>query len=267
MLTVVSTFADKHYDLYGRKFIETFAKHWENDVNLILYLDNADSPVYTAVNTFFEGGGRRGVKTLPLTAIPLLHNFIGAFRHTPNMNGKIHGGYTMHWDAIRFAYKVFVVAEAALKHNKNRYLLWLDADTVTHAPVSSKEMKALLNEGDVVAWLEREGNYPECGFLLFDTHHPAFLDLITAMLKYYVSGSVQNLEQTHDSWVWWQVIEKERNLPVTNLSGEYAKFKHPFIHVLGKWMDHLKGPTRKEQGKSHQKDLKIDRPERYWQNL
>ena len=39
---------------------------------------------------------------------------------------------------------------------------------------------------------------------------------------------------------------------------------HPLINgVLGKWLDHMKG-VRKNEGRSRQKDIMVNRTESYW---
>lgn len=87
----------------------------------------------------------------------------------------------------------------------------------------------------------------------------------------YLDDSLFELPEWHDSFVY-DVIRKtfEDTLPdfkTHNITANDPPSDHPFINsVLGQYMDHLKGDSRKEQGKSFGDDLMQERQEDYWQD-
>lgn len=111
------------------------------------------------------------------------------------------------YDAGRFAHKVYAQLDAF--ESDERYVVWLDADTVIKKPFDSSFLENLLND-KMCAYLGRKGTYTETGFLIFDTEHedfPAFEkryremydDRILFMLMYWIDccafdTSIQGLE-------------------------------------------------------------------------
>lgn len=257
-LSVVSCFATKDVGTYGYTFLLGFENFWPKNVDLHLYVEN-DCKKWLPKPHELKHSYLHSLTKECEDA----YAFGARYAHDPRANGKLHGEYSMHWDARKFAFKVYTVIAQAMK-NKSRYLLWLDADTVTHAPVSLDFILSFLPEGQAVAWLNRDHKYPECGFLLFDTEHPCFLEIMQNMHTLYETGRVLELEQTHDSWVWQHVVNEIVKAPVANMSGQWSRVNHPFIHVLGSVMDHLKGVSRKQNGRSFQRDLKTERKEAWW---
>ena len=177
---------------------------------------------------------------------------------------KRPGVYDYRFDAARFAHKVAAVvaaAEACLFD----YLIWVDADTVTHQPVPMEFVEFLLPQGDeYIAWLDRRHKYPECGFFILNCRHPRHAALIAAFKDAYTTGSLFKMAEWHDSYVLEQLV-LGMGLLTRSLSGEAGyKTSHPFINgPLGAYMDHLKGP-RKNVGRSHARDIKVARTEPYW---
>ena len=176
---------------------------------------------------------------------------------------KLPGAYNYRFDAARFAHKVAAVLEAASMESE--HLIWVDADTVTHTPVPVSFIDSLLPRGDeYIAWLDRKGKYPECGFFILNCQHPRHREFLTALRAAYVTGSLFKMAEWHDSFVIQQLVEG-MGLKTRSLSGKAGfNTSHPFINgLLGAYMDHLKGP-RKQAGRSSGRDLKVERTENYW---
>lgn len=76
------------------------------------------------------------------------------------------------FDAQRFCHKVYAQLDAF--NSRHRYVVWLDADVFVKKPFGEKFIKILLN-GEMCAFLGRQGSYTETGFIAFDTHHPDFI--------------------------------------------------------------------------------------------
>src|SRR5690606_17035676 len=184
-------------------------------------------------------------------------------RHTdPRYRGGHHGRDYRH-DAVRFSHKVAAIGAAAADADCD-VLVWMDADIVTHAPVTTAWLDSLFPPPAVVAWLDRERVYPECGFLMF--RMPEARPVIRTIVKAYRGGAIFALPEWHDSYVIQHYVQKSR-VPVHSLSGPARRYHgHPFVNSpLGAVMDHLKGASRKRNGRSLPTDLKVPRPEPYWQ--
>ena len=189
-------------------------------------------------------------------------------RHRGNLRRNGHTGtrYDFRYDAVKFAHKVAALTDAGLRLNKG-VLIWLDADTFTHAEVTTRWLETLFPEPSYVAWLDRENCYPECGFIMLRCGHRSHLSAMEKYRDLYLSDNVFGLRETHDSFVFQQLIESmvrrgEIEAPVS-LSGD-RRWSHPFVNgPLGACMDHMKG-DRKRKGRSHKWDTRVPREEPYW---
>jgi hypothetical protein len=250
---VVTTCHETGWQQYGRRMVDTFDQFWSADVPLYLYAEH-----------FQPDHPRPVVCRLPewLTAFKARHS------ENSRAHGLIDGSYDFHHDCVRFAHKVAAVTDAALILGTD-VLIWADADIVTHAPVETNWLTSLFPSGPYVAWLEREGHYPECGFYMLRCSHPAHREIMTRWRQLYETDAVFGLAQTHDSHVLHHLIleaEREGLITTHSLSGKARQHRHPLINgPLGTRLDHLKGP-RKVHGRSHNNDLMTPRLEDYWCN-
>lgn len=250
---VVTTCNAEQWDRYGRAMVATFKRHWPATVPLWLYAEGF-SPDGAAMD------------------LEASSSWLRVFKDTyrlPKHVGRANGRYDYRRDAVRFSHKVAAIGAAA-EHADCEVLIWIDADTVTHAPVTTGWLDELFPEPAAIAWLDRVGVYPECGFLMF--RMPAALEIISRLVKQYTSGAIFGLPETHDSYVIWQVVldaKRRGEIKVASLSGPRGRecIGHPWIHSeLASRMDHLKG-SRKDLGHSRKSDLVHHRSEPYWQAI
>lgn len=226
---------------YGRRMVQTWLANWPVPLTVWVEGFSCDLP---------------GVGIRDLAGVQWLTDFKRANKHRPTDNYRM--------DSVRFAHKTASVIESALEFDCE-HLIWVDADTVTHSTVPEVFVQSLLpRDHHYIAWLDRVGNYPECGFYALNMRYPTNQMLMRLWRSWYTSGSVFELKEWHDSFVLQQLIERTDSA-WKSLSGPQARgCGHPFINgPLGAYMDHLKGP-RKIEGKSRRKDLKIHRTEKYW---
>jgi len=229
---VVTTYAPRHWESHARRCVESFHKHWEG-IPLSAYTD-AD---LEAQSTWLSQFKRR------------------------------HAGLPTHnyrFDAVRFAHKVAAI-ELAFAKCRSDYLIWMDADCVTHADVDAEWLEGLAQGADF-AYLKRAKKYPECGFMMFRANWTVET-LMTALVEFYETDRVFNLAEWHDSWVIDHVrawLEKQDVLRCASLSGSAENTAHPLVNgPLGARLDHCKG-NRKQAGRSHASDLKVKRTEAHW---
>jgi len=239
----VSTFNGEGLESYGRRMMQTFAKHWPASVELTVYS---------------EGWSEEGpAKLVDLVSVS---PWLAAFkqRHA----GRAFKDY--RWDAVRFSHKVAAVCHAALSTDAD-VLIWLDGDVVTHSPISEADLEGLAPvDRDWIAWLDRDKVYPECGFYMMNCRHLMHREVIAWLQAYYAEDLLFRLPEFHDSYVLEHIV-KNSEVGRKSLSGEGRKTGHPLVNgPLGKWLDHAKG-NRKKSGRTGRGELRVKRSEPYWQ--
>lgn len=258
---VVTTCNKKGWDTYGRKMVETFRNFWPDDVELVLYNEDFEAPEGVTSRNFpkwhYEFKERH-------KGNPTAHGL----NREVNRHGRAHD---YRYDCVRFSHKVAAITDIGNRTN-NGYLIWIDADTLTHEAVTHEWLDNLtrcVNGDKYIAWLERDNKYPECGFMVFNSVHPAHKFFMCHLADLYSTDQVFEYDETHDSFVIEQFIKffYERGvigLPV-DLSGPKARrSSHPFVlSPLGEKLDHLKGNIKHREKKTPKIWVR-GRREGYW---
>jgi hypothetical protein len=273
--SVCTTFNAAGYEKYGRRMIQTFLQNWPAEVDLIVYAENC---------TVTESAPNLTVYDL-VTASPELVAFKTRWRDVPKANGDVSAdpararrkdaGKGFKWDAVRFAHKVYSIFHCA-KNTPGDWLLWMDADTVCHSPITITDIGRLCPETQDLCFLGRRHKYTECGLYAMRMNSVAtqvFLQKFQAAYDDAETG-IFVLDEWHDSFVFdavrlkfpqmrqldWAVHLHDLRPAPGMSSGE----GHPLINSQwGAWLDHLKG-GRKKLGRSKREDLKVQRTEPYW---
>jgi hypothetical protein len=252
-VTVVTSFHASGFAQYGRAFLESFVSHWPDNYSLWVYAEDFD----------LEPPDSR-IKVFDLHAtIPSLHQFKRRHAIQPMASGQTARGYDYRFDAVRFANKSFVMCDAA-RRSSTRHLLWLDGDTRAFLDVPPDFLTRVLSDGDFMAYLGRTGYHTETGFLPFDLQHPAAKEFFSTLESIYETDTIFSLREWHDCEaidVCRAVLSAQGRLRAKNLN-VYGT-SHPFNNsVVGLFMDHMKGPARKQAGQSHHGDYLIPPPAR-----
>lgn len=264
--TVVTTFNAAGYEKYGQHMIQTFLKNWPSDVQLVVYSEGA---VVT------ESAPNLQVLDLE-TASPELVTFKNCWRNVPKANGDVSAdpvrskrkdsGKGFKWDAIRFAHKVYSIFHCA-KNISSDWLIWMDADTVCHSPITVADLDKLCPDINDLCFLGRRGKYTECGLYAMNLKHSSIDRFLWDFQRMYdqAETGIFYLVEWHDSFVF-DAVRKNHQLRELDWSSHIiAGEGHPLINSdWGAYLDHLKG-ARKDQGRSKASDLKVRRTEAYWQ--
>ena len=148
-------------------------------------------------------------------------------------------------------YSVIESGLQAINDNNYDILIWVDADSVFHNPLTIDFInKHIYKENSMMTYLGRGGMYSECGFLSWNLKHKDTKNYFEAMKKMYNEDLIYNEKEYHDSYIWDLVrirFEKEHNTSNINI-GDEAKGHVQARSVLGEIYDHVKGPKRKSQG-------------------
>jgi len=234
---IVTSMGPKGYEQYGKRFIETFIEQWPENEELVVYLEEPvdfEHPRVTFRNLLSVEG-----------MIPFLDTVLAS---NPIFRGlRLNKTqYDYHFDAFKFARKVFSIADAAADYQGA--MAWIDADVYTHSKVPEGFVKSVL-EGVYTAYLGRPNMYTEAGFIAFDTTHPAHQYFMNLYIGSYLSGAFVYLGEWHDCYVY-DFVRIVTGVPGNDLAAGLNP-NHPFVEsVLGEYMDHVKGEERKKAGKS-----------------
>jgi hypothetical protein len=262
-MLLITSFNEDLYYAYGKRMTEEFSNKSDGTVKLVVV---------------FEGSlpATKPLKNVEYLAFnhPDHHNFIRKFGHlfearglrmTSLENKEIQLAYDYRFDAVRFSFKVFSILHAIDKIMPTDHFAWIDADIRCIKEFCSDDLlKFFPVENELMSYLGRNfplvDPYSECGFLGFNSKHPLVIDFLSTVAYVYYSGEIFTHHQWHDSWIWDQIrldFEK-RQVQFKNISGSAYETDHPFINCdLGIFFDHLKGPQRKQMGKSFAEDYKL----------
>jgi hypothetical protein len=276
-ITVVTTFHRPGLDVYGQRFIDSFAQRVDKNIKLIVYAEDC-VPINPDLGQIFIQDAYE--------ALPKLNAFKERWKDVPKANGDISNhparfgrkdwNKAFKWDAVRFANKVYAVFDACAKREGN-WIVWMDADSYIHSDWSYKAFKDLLPENKYITYVGRgkgSQTWPECGFYGLNMNHPvchSFLEEFERMYEDADNGMFL-LPEWHDSYIFGKVLKefKEFNADYDYSAQMYMREAksggggHPLINTeLGKYMDHMKG-ERKKDGKSKRSDIMVNRTEDYW---
>ena len=262
--TVCTTFNADGYENYGRRMIQTFLQNWP--VDLVVYAEGC---------TVTELSPHLAVHNLEKVS-PELQAFKAQWRSVPKANGDVStdpvrsrrtdAGKGFKWDAVRFAHKVYSIFHCA-KHTDTDWLIWMDADTVCHSPISVDDLSRLCPDLTDLCFLGRKGKFSECGLYAMNLRSQRVRDFLSEFQRYYdqAEQGIFTLDEWHDSFVF-DTVRKHHPLVELDWSSHLITGEgHPLINSdWGAYLDHLKG-KRKTTGRSPGSDLKVKRTEAYWQ--
>ena len=277
-ITVLTTFHQEGLDVYGQRFLDSFAKNIDKRIKLLVYAEDC-IPINPDTNQITVLDAKE--------VLPKLNAFKDKWGNVPKANGKCpwperrprdhHKEFK--WDAVRFANKTYAVYDAVTRSKD--WCVWMDADTFVHSPWSYEDFVAQLPTESWITYVGRgkgSQTWPECGFYGLNLHNDTCKQFIAEFERVYEDpdNGIFTMEEWHDSYVFGTILNNMKvNAPnvhdySANIYNNPAKTGgggHPLINsILGKWIDHLKG-VRKVEGRSRNKDLMERRQEAYWNEV
>ena len=278
MITALTTFHKPGLELYGQRFIDSFARNVDKRIKLLVYAENCE-PI---------NPDQEQITIIDAKQLDKLNQFKARWGNVPKANGKCpfpekrprdyHKEFK--WDAVRFANKVYAVFDA-VERTKNDWTVWMDADTYVHSPISFEQFEELLPNDKWITFVGRgkgSQTWPECGFYGLNIKNETCKKFLKEFERMYeeADNGIFKLIEWHDSYVFGDVLNKlkpvDRNYldyaeGIFNQTAKTGGGGHPLINsILGKYFDHMKG-ARKKQGKSQKKDLISKRSESYWNEI
>jgi len=266
-ITLITSMNTKLFNEYGRVMLESFSQ-MALDVELIVAFEGEFPP-----NLGNQQGPIRIIE-LKSDELSRFQLFFGGLYEAhgckivqlaqPNGQIRLEPIWDYRFNLIRFAFKIFSIDIARKFFSDNKHFAWIDADVICHKPFRAIDLQPFFPDREqIVSYLGRthfppNAPYSECGFLGFNAHHPQLNSFLDRMKALYLTGEAFRFQEWHDSWLWDEVRKEFelRGFSFKNISGTASHLEHPFIKCgLGEYFDHLKGPQRKQNGRSFDLDF------------
>ncbi len=234
---VTTSFGQEGYHHYGKRFIETYLDHCGHPL-LVFYEKGIPSscPKDDRIEYFDLFQFKEVLETDGMMAVsdPIFRGL---------MKGDKGPVYNYRYDANKFFRKVFAYAIASTTFAKGRLVAWFDADVQFKKEVPSDFLPSLLGPGEYMAYIGREWLHSECGFMLFDTKHPAHQMFMLMCVEAYRTKAFRYLGELHDCYVF-DFFRSVLRVPANNLTRDETG-EQPFDDsVLGEYATHLKGSRK-----------------------
>ena len=276
-ISVITTFNQSGLEQYGQRMIDTFDRHWPQEIKLYVYYEKC-----TPVNPNPER-----IIFLDLDTVAPLTEFKEKWRDVPKANGDVSrdqirskrrdAGKGFKWHAVRFSHKVYAIFDCAARSPSDT-LVWMDADTVCHSTIALEKVHALIPDDKDLCYLGRKGKFSEFGLYSMNLNSKFIKKFLLEFQRVYddAENGIFLMDEWHDSFVFDQVRKRIPGINELNWSEHLGDLRpgtnnsagegHPLINSeWGAYLDHLKG-ERKKLGRSKREDLKVSRKERYWQS-
>lgn len=250
-----ATFHAEGYERFGRQFMASFEEHWPPGTRLRVFAEGCHPPSTERVI----------VRDLHEDAKDLVA-FKQRHAGNPGAHGKFGETYQYMLDAIRWSHRIFALREAAERSDAD-YLINIDADILCFQDMPLDFLVNLMPEEADIGFMPRKGIYSECSFVLYKLRNPLVRDFIRRHADYYTTDKIFTLARWTDCHAFDFMVSEHRqrgDLKFYNINAGIPDSMHPFVNgPLGRYMDHLKG-GRKEEGRSRDSDLVVERDEPYW---
>lgn len=239
---VVTTFSPRGYEVYGKRFIDSFLLHWPRDIRLFVFTEGAAIPVTDDRVTVLDlADDRQHLGFCSRWAGPAWNHPVD-----PNMQ------------SVKFCHKVFAITSDKLPDTGVRF--WIDADVETKAPVTAEWLGRVMPDEKWLSYLGRNCEfrgydglprepYTECGFVAYRVDNAKVRALLLDMRALYTSGDLfkLGLYRWHDSYVFDHCRRALlfRDEHCLNLSAKASGIDVWPQSILAETMKHSKGPKRK----------------------
>jgi hypothetical protein len=275
-IAVITTFHEEGLKKYAQKMIDGFCATWPKEITLHIYPEKCNPAIRD----------HSRVTLTDLDSVTALTAFKELWKNVPKANGDVtkdpvrskrkDSGKGFKWNAVRFAHKVYAIIDCA-KNTDADVLIWMDADTVCHSPITMQALERMIPANSELCYLGRKGKYSECGLYSMNLKSPNVQAFLKEFQRVYdeAENGIFKMEEWHDSYVFDQVRVKFPQMRQLDWAAHLHDLRpapgmssgegHPLINSeWGAWLDHLKG-SRKKDGRSKKDDLKVIRTEAYWQ--
>ena len=233
-IAVITSFNQDYYDRIGQHCVNSWLQHWSDPMRLTCYVEEFclhPDPRMDQID--FENLGDQ-------------YRSFQASDERPRVK--------------TFAKKAYSVIHAMEHINCDR-LVWIDADTITTAPVSQQDILALCPDDVCATFMGVYHNLDkhdptsalmfsaETGFFILNKQHSGFRQFCSRYRAYYDQRLKQNLRRFYDGEVFGAVIKDlEDQIMFRDLCASLKKaYNSPLKHTpVGRFLVHHKSKHSKE---------------------
>lgn len=234
-MLVVTSFSEKGYNLYGKRFLESFVENWPCDV--VVYSEDWEFIEFDHDRVYY----RNLMECFGIQA------FLSYCDRAPIFQGMTPVGYNYNFDAKKFCLKFFAQVDALQKHKGK--VIWLDADSVTLKPLTEEFIDGIFADA-CVTYLGRQGFHSESGVVGFNAEASGFVDFVGKYTECYRKGLIFTLPRWHDCAALDWAIEQS-GVKTNNLSSHWKLGDDLDVlptTVLGEYIKHFKGNKKRAKG-------------------
>lgn len=220
---IVTTLGPGGWELYGKRFADSFAQYWPADIELDIWCHHLDElPTHPRAKFYSLD------KTESFSKI-----------------AKMSGAAAKDGPSLNYAFKAVALAQAV--RPELDWIAFVDADTETMRPITDDVLTALFFEGCDLTYLWRKSAAESEGsWFAFNLQTKAGASLLADYWGLYDSGEAFKLKKAHDNAVLDHLvlIHRAHGLRVGNLSDGALGLDAFHQSILGGYMIHYKGPNK-----------------------
>lgn len=220
---IVTTLGPGGWELYGKRFADSFEKYWPADITLEIWCHHLDAPPSHPRAQFYC-----------LDSLPSFQKI------TQRLGPNAKDG-----PSLGFAFKAVALANAVSPELD--WLAFIDADTETMRPITDELLDRLFDERYDLTYLWRKAvAESEGSWFAFNVKTKEGAGLLADYYGLYASGQAYKLQKPHDNAVLDHIamIHQAHGLRVGNLSNGALGLDAFHQSPLGAYMLHYKGPNK-----------------------
>jgi hypothetical protein len=226
-IEVVTSFDQKYYNLIGKYAVASFLKNWPENIKLNCYVEDMNIENHEKINQ------------IPFTALPETYF---KFQNSSYKNR-----------VKTFAKKGYSIIHA-LENIDCDFLIWIDADVITHAEVPFNFLKNLCLKDDLCTFmgvLHEQDNkvYFSCesSFFIVNKSHKNFLKFSNRYREYYDNELTENLRRFYDGEVLGATITDLKEFGNMKDLNPKSAHKTPMPRtLLNDYFKHLKAGLKEQ---------------------
>jgi|13_taG_2_1085334.scaffolds.fasta_scaffold12675_3 hypothetical protein len=217
-VVVITTFAQDHINLYGKRFVDTFKRYCRYPLYIFAEDFSSDQFYGHTVYDYY--------KHIP-EQLTFKNNILNLF---PSLDTKEQNRLRK---ALRWSYKGFAIWYA-LKNIDTKYIVWIDADVETLSKIPSSLISSLCEDKLLMCYPQRmKGSlHVESGFVIFNKQHPEIDLVIQHYENGYLNQQVLELSKPWDGFWLGKFIEQSNNCCLERTP--FKNIESFFKHYVGK---------------------------------
>lgn len=215
---VVTTLHRDGYELYGKKYINTWANYFPADWKISYYAEDHCPELNSRIN----------IIDFHNNCIDWKHFYLYVQDCAKDLKDK--KALNRYKKALRWSFKMFTLLNA-LETSTERYVIWLDSDVIANTAPSEKWIHQVINGKCIAGQMESVKGIPhvETGLLVVDTHHPDVNKVKNWIAKGYIQKQILQEAKPWDG-IWIAKLFKSNTVATQLIQLKTYKW---FTHIVG----------------------------------